>query len=138
MFMEELWNHFFAFVLKIYYFITKHGYKKWLTWLQKMIFNTTCENLSWQVPKSFMENGLIHINVTKNVQRTFKKCPKKSHLFNSKTIIIKAMSLVVSLYHLRHPCCVMVCVHLVIVFYDEMNYVCHDQSFVVPNNLNHN
>jgi len=102
-----------------------------------MIFNTACESLYWHMPKSFMDNGLIQINVTKNVQRALKKCQKKSHLFNSKTIIIKAMNLVVSLYHLRHPCCVMVCVHLV-VFYDEMNYIHHNQSFVVPNNLNHN
>jgi hypothetical protein len=70
----------------------------------------------------------------------FKKLQKMqeiSHSFNSKTIIIKTMNLVVSLCHLCCPCCVMVCVHLVM-FYGETNCICHNQFFVVPNNLNHN
>jgi hypothetical protein len=62
---------------------------------------------------------------------------KKSRLFNSYIIIIKAMNLVVRLYHLCCPCCVMVYVHLVL-FYGETNYIHHNQFFVVPTNLNHN
>jgi hypothetical membrane protein len=53
---------------------------------------------------------------------------QKNHLFNSKTIIIKVMSLVVSVCHLRHPCCVMMCLHLVGI-YGKMNYIYHNQTF---------
>jgi hypothetical protein len=41
-----------------------------------MIFNTTCEKLYSQEPKTFMENLLIHINVSNNVKRTSKKYKK--------------------------------------------------------------
>jgi len=62
---------------------------------------------------------------------------QKHHLTNSKTIVIKAMNLVLSLYQLWCLCFVMVRLNLII-FCNKMNYIYHNQSFVVPNNLNHN
>jgi hypothetical protein len=66
-----------------------------------------------------MENILINMNVSKNVYR-ITKMQKKLYLFNSNTIVIKTMNLIVSFCCPWHSYYVMVCVHLE-VFYGETN-----------------
>jgi hypothetical protein len=69
-----------------------------------------------------MENVIINIIVSKNVYK-IPKMQKTLYLFNSKSIVIKAMSLVVNFCHFNHPHHLMVHVHLVLL-YGKMNYIC--------------
>jgi hypothetical protein len=81
-----------------------------------------------------MESVLININVTNNVQKATKKYQKIAHLTQRPSSLSHELS---GIYHLQPFCCVIVPLNLV-VFYGEMDYICHKQSFVVPNNLNDN
>jgi hypothetical protein len=129
-----LWKHCEIMLLHVYwrisrlrYCITKHGYKNWF-------FNRACKKHIDKGQKFHGKCTNPH-HITKYVWKT-KTNAKKNHSFNSKTII-KTMSLVVSLNNLQSPYCMMMHIYLV-VFYGNTDYVCHIQSFVVPNILNHN